>query len=694
MMKLSLRGLFLFLFLAFTTAAQQYDVIVLSATPGGITSAVAAARLNKTVLLLERTKYIGGLPANGLGATDIITGGTAGGLFKDFTDRIVKYYTRRYGEDSAQVRDCHSGFHFEPEAASAVFGAMIKEHPSITVQTQRQFDFQSSNVTKGDDGAIKSIKVTNLEDNSAEEYSGKFFIDGTYEGDLVDAAGVPFLIGRESNETYQEPGAGVTYKLWLGPECEGTTHQEDDAIQSYNYRLLVTNDTAMRVKIEKPDSYNRTEFLSLVDDVESGITVGAYHRLTTEQLQTNMDLASHGQKPSVNTLSAQERVINHIRLPNNKFDANNQALGFISTDLPAENHPWPTANWTWRDNFAARLRSYTLGLIYFAQNDEAMPSWFREEFGVWGLTNDSYVDNGFFPRQVYVREGKRMNGTCFFTAHDALPVDGINGTALPPIHSDSVAAAHYYLDSHAVRKREKGRCGLDGSFQYPTKPYTVPYEVMVPISGPSNLLAPVPASGSHMGFATLRLEPTWMALGQAAGIAASMAIDGGLAAKDVDVGKLQATLLDDGAVLYYEDSMKGCRAKGTCRDIQEKALGSGKVGCGLQRHIADVQELNSKDKLSGGAIAGIVVGVVAAVALIVLAVFFLLRRKRKARGAVNEKSGYGEHPHLDPGAKVPLRDMAVPTAGGEGDGSTSTTPGMGSREASRPGSGRRIEAFA
>jgi hypothetical protein len=239
-----------------------------------------------------------------------------------------------------------------------------------------------------------------------------------------------------------------------------------------------------------------------------------------------------------------------VKLPNDKTDGNNQHMTFISTDLPEENWPWPTSGWAWRDVYSQRLRNYIQGLIWFAQNDKALPEHFRKAAKEWGFANDEYTDNENFPRQVYVREGRRFEGMYFFTAQDALPV---SPGRRPPLHASSITASHYALDSHAVRKRENNRIHLDGFLSYPTSVYTVPFGVMVP-KVIDNLLLPVPVSGSHIGFSTLRMEPCWMALGQASGIAASLAIENQSKVKNIDLQQLQDLLIDQKATLvYYRD---------------------------------------------------------------------------------------------------------------------------------------------
>jgi hypothetical protein len=222
-------------------------------------------------------------------------------------------------------------------------------------------------------------------------------------------------------------------------------------------------------------------------------------------------------------------------------------MAFLSTDLPEENWPWPTASWEWRDAFAQRLKDYTLGLLWFVQNDKELPAQFRKACQEWGLSASEYADNDHFPRQVYVREGRRFEGMYFFTAKDALEV--VPG-ARPPLHRESITASHYALDSHAVHKRENGRAHLDGFFGYESVPYTIPLGVMLPREV-DNLLFPVPVSGSHVGFSTMRMEPCWMALGQAAGIAAAQAIDKGRRVQALDVEAIQDRLMESGATLVF-----------------------------------------------------------------------------------------------------------------------------------------------
>ncbi len=530
---------------------QSSDVVIVGGTPAGITAAIAAAREGCSCVILERTSHIGGLPANGLGATDIATRGATTGLFTEFTKLNLEHYRSLYGADSSQVADCSDGYHFEPHVAQESFEKMLGKNygGDITVLTMKQFDSSPENVIiRGN--RVVGIRVLDRTSGRIECYRGKVFIDATYEGDLGAAAGIPFRLGREGRDEFGEPCAGKIYRWWKnGPDEEGTTYGGDDAIQAYNYRLCLTDDPSNLGPIPKPDNYDRTEYLSLVDDVLTGRNTDVRFRdVTLEQMEQNRQRILAGGRTAIpGDVRGLSKVTNMVTLPGRKKDANNQHLALISTDLPEENQPWPTADWEWRDIFAQRLKEYTLGLLWFAQHDDALPESFRKDCLNYGLAADEYTDNDNFPRQVYVREGRRLEGTYFFTAHDVLPQrkDG-----RPPVHSESVTSSHYALDSHAVRKREDGRVHLDGFFSHPTAVYTVPYGVMVPRTV-DNLLFPVAVSGSHVGFSTLRMEPCWMALGEAAGCSAAYCVRNGCSVRDVPVSAIQRDILDNGGTLVY-----------------------------------------------------------------------------------------------------------------------------------------------
>lgn len=512
---------------------ECYDVVIVGGTPAGVMAAIATARCGHSAIILERSKHLGGLCSNGLGRTDIHTRGATTGLFLEFTQRIRQHYAKTYGTDSVQLRDCLGGYAFEPSVGERIFNEMLHEcAANITIRKAHQFDTLPENITVRNQ-LLHTISVFDLEKHELRQYEGKMFVDASYEGDLAAAAGVFCHIGRESKKQYDEAIAGKIYmRRGTHSPAKGSTGEADNAIQAYNYRLCLTQNPHNQSPIIKPKNYSRIEYISLIDDLKQNRTTGP-----------------HTVEPYFDGIG---RIVNAPSIPNGKVDANNQHLAFLSTNLAEENWPWPSATWTWRDCYANRLRDYTLGLLWFAQNDVGLPEEFRKRCRSWGLAKDEYADNGHFPRQVYVREARRIHGEYVFTAHDALPIKA--GTR-PPIHSTSITASHYALDSHNVRKREPNRVNLEGFVGcHRTKPYTVPYGVILP-KEIDNLLVPVAVSATHIGFSTLRMEPCWMALGQAAGTAASLSIETNVIPRKLPISALQQKLLkQDATLIYFQDS--------------------------------------------------------------------------------------------------------------------------------------------
>ena len=528
-------------------------VIILQGTPGGIAAAIGAARMGLEVIIIERTPHIGGLPANGLGATDIMSKGATAGLFQEFLDHNLNYYKEKYGANSQQVKDCSDGYHFEPSVAEISFEKMLKAYSSITVKKNRQFNFDQTGVIKMANDSIQSIKVLNRVSGIEEEYVGDIFIDASYEGDLLAASNIPYKIGREGKEEHGEIQAGTFYKYWAGPEIKKYSNgQGDNAIQAYNYRLCLTNRKEDVYPIIKPENYNRFDYLSLLNDVNK-MQCADYRIMQVpqeERLNAISERFAKGVKMRFRQYVAGiNSVVNIVKIPNGKSDANNHHIALISTDLPEENWPWPSSNWEWRDRFAQRLKDYTLGFLWFCQNDTELPQWFKDDCKKWGLSKSEYTNNEYFPRQVYVREGRRLDGMYTFTANDVTS----SKEQRPKVHSDSITSSHYALDSHACRKRVPDVPLLEGLFSYQVKPYTVPFSVMVPKTM-KNLLCPVAASASHVGFATLRMEPCWIALGQAAGVACGVMINDNLAVQSVSIKKVQEELLDQKVkLIQYTD---------------------------------------------------------------------------------------------------------------------------------------------
>ena len=498
------------------------DVVVVGATPCGISAAIAAARCGSEVILTETKDHMGGMMANGLGRTDIGPMNTIGGIFREFIANVYNYYVETYGADSQQVKDCNNGFFFEPSVAERILNKMVKDEKNIKVKylyrPEDLFIYKNR---------IYGVNFADIKHSRRVQIQAGAFIDATYEGDVAAMAGVPYRVGRESREEYGEAYAGKIYLDHLTRMVlPGTTGEGDKRVQAYNFRLCLTQNPDNRVMPQKPDNYDRNEYLQVLDSIKTG------------RVKTVQD------------------VLNILPVPNGKSDTNNMPMSLISTDLPEENSRYPEANYAEREKIVKRHRDYTLGLLYFLQNDSEMPEQLRAECAEWGFAKDEYQDNGNFPRQIYVREARRIWGLYSFSSHDALLAPGMLRT---PIHFDSIACGGYPIDSHATRKKEQDHeTAMEGFFWLGgmTRPYQIPYRIMIP-QNVDSLFVPGAVSATHLGFGTLRMEPVWMAMGQAAGTAAHIARHLYFEPREVPVNRLQSLLVTNGQILTTFDDIQG-----------------------------------------------------------------------------------------------------------------------------------------
>ena len=550
---------------SFQQAVEEAEVVVWGATPGGIGAALAAARRGRRTLLLEPGMFIGGMMTSGLGRTDVRSLESTGSVFREFAARVLEHYASTYGPESEQVAQCNRGLWFEPSVAKKVFRDMLAAEVRLEVRVG-----QALVDAKVEHGALRAITVRPRADGKAEiparagpgggagggaaqeasEGSAQgasapaaaegaanardvviragVFIDASYEGDLAALSGVPYVLGREGRDEWNEEFAGKLYMDFSGKRGKevfpGSTGEGDDRIQAYNFRLCLTQDPANRVPVTKPPSYRRQDYVSLIEDVREGRVRGIGD------------------------------VMNMLPIPNGKTDSNNHHYCMCSTDLPEENGEYPEGDEKTREKVIRRHREYIQGLLWFLQNDPELPESSREEARRWGYAADEFVETEHFPPQIYVREARRIRGEYVFSENDARVAPGLDRA---PIHFDSVAVGDYAIDSHATRKREpEGRNrALEGflGLGWLTEIYQIPYRVMVP-RGVDGLLVPVAVSATHMGYGTIRMEPCWMQLGYAAGVAADLALRFGTQPRHVPVDTLQDELLMDGQrITFFSD---------------------------------------------------------------------------------------------------------------------------------------------
>jgi hypothetical protein len=517
--------------------AEETQVLVYGGTPAGIAAALAAAKDVERVLLVEPTDQIGGMITSGLSHTDFRTFEGLTGAYLTFTKRVEQFYRDTYGADSQQVRDCWRGTFAEPKVNLAVFEKMLADEPNITVwRSRRLFNVHSSS-----DGETRAIGMAAFLDNRnrTTSVSADVFIDASYEGDLLAAAKAAYRVGREGRDEYGES---------LAPE------KADVQFQGYNLRLIATQDPANRAKPKKPRGYKREDYAGILPLFKSGKLKSAFGY------------------PSGCVFKAQIPP-----LPNGKFDINDVSGGLVRLSLPGENLDWPDGGGgaAVRENpsegvkpevpysptalgmarskvFEDHLR-WNVGLLYFLQNDEAVPVKIRQEAATWGWCRDEFTDNGHLPPQLYVREARRMVGERIFTEKDT---DYAPNDARAVLQTDSIAIGDYGPNCHGTG-REGSRFGgkHTGEFYKKVAPYQIPYGTLVP-KDVENLLVPVAVSSSHVGFCALRFEPIWMSLGEAAGHAAHLVRADRTVVQRLKVAKLQAHLHEQGAATIYVSDLQ------------------------------------------------------------------------------------------------------------------------------------------
>ncbi|MCC7492526.1 MAG: FAD-dependent oxidoreductase [Fimbriimonadaceae bacterium] len=495
-------------------ASGSYEVVVYGATPAGISAAVALGRAGRRALLIEPDRNLGGMITGGLGRTDFGSIHALGGLFKEFMDAVVAHYTRQYGADSAQVKACRGGLYFEPQVARLIFDAWIAAQPSVTL-------IRGTHLVglRAQQGRVRSVVLTDRDRGVRRVVTAPLFIDASYEGDLAAAAGAPYRIGREAASEFGEQYAGeLWWDVWQR-KVVLTVGRGDRVVQAYNYRLCLTRNVDLRLAPERPRDYRRETYLGLLPDIRQG------------------------------RLKALTDILSILPLPNEKWDANNHPQGNPSSDLVGGADRWPEASWEEREQIAEAHRQHILGLLWFCRFDPEVPESLRLEARQWGLARDEFPEQNGWPSCLYVREGRRLEGDLVFQERHAMAVPG---GVRPPLQRDSIAVGAYPIDSHATGGRHPDHPDwLEGFFYLArgeTQPYQIPFAVMLP-QRTHNVIVACCVSATHVGYGTLRMEPVFMGLGLAAGVAADHALTEGRELRTLSVTRLQLDLLRQQQVL-------------------------------------------------------------------------------------------------------------------------------------------------
>ena len=518
--------------------AEEFDVLVYGATPSGIAAAVAAGRDGARVMLVESSGRVGGMLTHGLSHSDFRTFESLNGSFLEFARRVEGYYRKEYGADSLQVSESLRGTNGEPKVNLATFEAMLAELPNVQVRRNWQLEavrFSFGGSGESGQSAMRTVDVALFWDAAGMGHpiAAHYFIDATYEGDLLAAVGMPYKIGREGRADHGELLAPL---------------KADDELQGYNFRLCMTQKADNRVMARRPEGYRREVFEGIVPLLESGKIPALF--------------AAGAPALFMATLP---------HLPNGKFDINDVPRAPVRLSIPGGNLAWPDGDAgvaiqngkerdflrppfsrlalnTARERIVASHRFWVVGLLYFLQNDPAVPQKFKDEARSWGFARDEFQDSHHVPEMLYVREARRLVGTTLFTQRDTERVDG---EARACLHTDAVAIGDYGPNCHGTSHQGDLFEGKhSGEFYQPSAPYQIPYGVLVPRLA-DNLLVSCAVSSTHVGFCSLRYEPVWMSLGEAAGHAAVLANKVNGSVQKVSVAALQQILHKHCAATIY-----------------------------------------------------------------------------------------------------------------------------------------------
>jgi len=493
---------------------NSYDVIVYGGTSGGVMAAVASAKEGASVLLIEPGNHIGGMTSSGLGYVDIGKSFTTGGLTNDFFQRNARFHNKK-------------GVFYKttPAAAEKLFYEMMEEN-KVNILLNARLKENTSPKMQGK-------RITSIVLESNQTISAQYFIDATYEGDLMAQANVSYIVGRESQKQYNEPGAGIRkpYATYFSaydnagellPDVyDGKLNQfgeTDNRTQAYNFRMCLTQRKENFIPITKPEKYDPLRYEVL--------------------LQT---IVNSKQEKNIRSF------VSIMPLPDDKTDFNNN--GMFSTDLVNGSWEYPEAGYAKREEIWNDHKNYVQGFFYFLGNDPRVPEKLKEEVKSWGLCKDEFVDNNYWPHQLYVREARRMTGAYVMNQKDAWD---------EPTKPDAIGMGSYMIDSHFVtRYVENGVVKTEGlTGHQPVRPYEIPYKIITPRKNEcENLLVSTCMSASHVMYGSLRMEPVYMIVGESAGTAVVQALKNNRqAVQDIDVAVLQKKLKQNGQILSYENT--------------------------------------------------------------------------------------------------------------------------------------------
>ena len=544
------------LFLPTRLDAMKVDVCVYGGTSGGVVAAVQAARMGKRVVLIEPGQHLGGMTSGGLSAVDIGDPRSVGGITREYFTRLVATYGKQLAWEKAFEGNggpaTGGAYSIEPHVAEELFDAMATDAGVVVLRGTR---LQSVHKERN-----RIVEITTDNDRIIR---ATMFIDTSYEGDLMAAAGVTYTLMREGNRKYGEHYNGIHYSEKYRPRTghkqpgangrvpggqgawdrdfpldpyvvkgdpasgvlplvtKGEPGRQGDpapGVMAYCFRLCLTTEKTNSIPIEPPPDYDRNRYALVIRFIDACLANG-----------DDMDLRWFSK---------------HDPLPHSKWDFNTATFG---GNLPGASWEWPEASHERRADIAKETENYHRGLLHFLSTDSRVPEKVQNDMKRFGLPKDEFVDNGGWPHQLYIREARRMVSDLVLTEHHTF------GRTIAP---KCIGLGSYGTDVHEIRRivkdgvvtREGKVAGGRGGFG----PYNIGYGAIVPKQAEcENLLVTFALSASHTAFASIRMEPVLMVTSQSAATAACLAIDSGVAVQQVDYTRLRSRLIADGQVLTW-----------------------------------------------------------------------------------------------------------------------------------------------
>ncbi len=512
--------------------ARRYDLVVYGATPGGLACAVRAAREGLSVLLVEHSQHLGGMFSSGLSVMDTLYAGARSPLYDEFRRGLHDYYRTTYGPDSPQFaasRPGHPKTYFEARVAEHLAGEMILREPGITV-VMGYYPVKAAR-----EGAMVR-EITFREKHGTRTFvaTAGIFADCSYEADLAVAAGARYRVGREGRDEFQEEHAGRIFlrKLPTFPP----TGVDPAIIAEYKTLNLFHYDRWF--EIVRPESTGIGDRQVQTYNIRAVLTTNPANRDIPDQPPPGYDPAVSreiwSQKPPYSQLLGP--------LPNQKYLWN-------MPEVIGPQNDYPDGDWAVRENVVELHRRATAGMLYFLQNDPSVPAEVREQWRNLGFARDEFGESGHLPSEVYARETRRVMGRAIFTENDVRLRDGL---ARSPVHPDSIGVTEWFVDSHASGTERVRDSIYEGEIylNYISHPGQVPYRTILP-EGFDNLLVPVCLSATHVGWGAIRLEPTWMSLGESAAHAAVLAVEAGVAPARIDPDQLVRRLAEHRILISF-----------------------------------------------------------------------------------------------------------------------------------------------